>query len=91
MRPPPELDGAEVLWWAWSGAQPFGVMPSTDGTSGIEIYGLAICVYASGAIYRFSCDREWRVQNDALVDSAESAKHSVPAQYTNVPRVWHAR
>ncbi len=54
----------------------------------IEIYGLAICAYDSSTIYRFSCDRNWEVQNDAPCDSVESARQSIPKQYENEPVVW---
>lgn len=150
-RPPAKLDGAEVLWWAWSGEAPFGLIhygcePSKecvsdassndgvcvagrghltalagptvrldpaqtdlatiaratpDGDRGldrgsleaeplppIEIYGLAICAYDSSTIYRFSCDRNWEVRNDAPCDSVESAQQSIPEQFKNEPVVW---
>jgi hypothetical protein len=35
-----------------------------DGGDGIPIHGLAVCQYATGKVYRFSCDRGWEVNND---------------------------
>jgi hypothetical protein len=36
--PPPTLDGARVLWWAWSGELPFGELPGAEGDDGL-IFG----------------------------------------------------
>lgn len=83
MKPPPLLDGAKVLYWAWSGDQPFGDMGS------IEIYGFAICIYDSGDMYRFSCDRRWEVQNDAPAGiDPQKAMDNIPPQYSNRPVHW---
>ena len=63
VKPPSHLDSAQVLYWAWSGKKPFGIMKDTNGAIAAEIYGFAICILG-GTIYRFSCDRQWDVQND---------------------------
>lgn len=48
-KPPSKIDDATVLFWAWSGEIPFGLV------SGVEIYGLAICQYRKkDEVYRFS-------------------------------------
>ncbi len=74
--PPPTIDGARVLWWAWAGDQPFG-------TSGdIEVFGFAICQYESGSLYRFSCDRNWETVNDSDHCDVEEAKAQIPQNYS---------
>jgi len=80
-NPPGVLDGAVVLYWAESGVRPFFKMPDDD--SFISIHGLAICQYLSGAIYRFSCDQSWEVQNDSAYEIRGSAfcpsrSHALP-------------
>jgi hypothetical protein len=87
MKPPLHLDSGKVLFWAWSGDKPFGKMPTGDNTS-IEIYGFAICIL-DGKLYRFSCDRNWEVQNDMDFDSIEEAKVSSYPQYSNQPIQWN--
>jgi hypothetical protein len=78
--PPKTLDGAAVLYWAWSESTPFFVMP--DGAEGIPIHGLAVCCYAkSGVAYRFSCNRDWEVENDSPYNSAEQAMRAPSAQF----------
>ena len=34
--PPPMLDGAHVLWWAWSGDVPFGRLPTLDADQYVQ-------------------------------------------------------
>jgi len=82
--PPPELDGAEVLAWAWSGDDtPFGFVGE------VPIHGLAIVRYAGAAtVYRLSCDRAWQTQQDADYATVEDAQRLLPAQYRRVPAVW---
>jgi hypothetical protein len=36
------------------------------------------------SIYRFSCDKEWEVQQDSSYDSIENAIEQLPDQYRNV-------
>lgn len=87
--PPSKIDGAEVLEWAWSGSQPFGVIRAQTGEVSSEIYGLAICRYkGSSIIYRFSCDANWEVEQDADYPSIQEAKESLPAQYRNTHILW---
>ena len=82
-RPPEEIDGAKVLFWAWSGSLPFGKV------SGIEIYGLALCQYENTEdIYRFSCDENWKTQQDDIYGSVEESKECLPQQYQNVVAQW---
>jgi hypothetical protein len=91
MQPPSFLDHAKVLRWAWSGNTPFGVVPISDTNSSIEIYGLAICQYEGAeGFYRFSCDRNWEVIQDADYSSVEEAIIYLPAQYKNVEIVWNS-
>ena len=88
-EPPDELDGANVIAWAWSGDKPFGFMPYTDSSDRIEIFGLAICKYEnSDVVYRFSCDKDWDVQNDSPHDSVEQAQRQLPDQYKLVKAEW---
>jgi hypothetical protein len=83
--PPPSIDKARVLWWAWAGDEPFGLC------SNIEVWGFAVCQYEPGAVYRFSCDRNWETVNDSLHDDEEDAKAAVPANYhAALARIrWH--
>ena len=80
------------MLWAWSYPWSFFVMPQSgsDGVDGIPIHGLAICRYEeSGAIYRFSCDRNWETQNDTPYDSIEDAQGSPSLQYDVLKVEWH--
>ena len=70
VQPPPVLDGAQVLFWAWSDF-PFFVMP--NGGDGIPIHGVAVAQYSSGEVYRFHCDVGWCVRGDWDCDSVEDA------------------
>jgi len=55
----------------------------------VEIVGLAICRYDnSPVVYRFSCDRNWEVQQDGEYDSVEDALNQLPAQYQLVTAQW---
>jgi hypothetical protein len=84
-KPPSEIDGAKVLYWAWSSSTPFGIVYGIPD----EIYGLAICQYRdSNEFYRFSCNKNWETQQDGLYDSVEQAMEYLPAQYRNVKAVW---
>lgn len=93
VEPPSHLDGAKVLKWAWSGTMPFGEVCSTDGAMPpIAIYGLAICQYEdTHSIYRFSCDKNWAVVQDADYESIENAITQLPQQYKNVLSVWQTK
>ena len=91
MKPPSQIDGADVLEWAWSDV-PFGTVGiQGDPAPGTPIHGLAICKYAkSETIYRFSCDANWETEQDADHDSIEQAKEWLPQQYRNAPIVWRS-
>lgn len=72
--PPPVIDGAAVLFWA-ADEEPLSWVHYTDGSHDpIAIHGVVIARYASGALYRFSCARDWTVQQDAPYASIEEAK-----------------
>jgi hypothetical protein len=87
--PPTEIDGAKVLEWAWSGEIPFGFIPSSASDQSIEVFGLAICRYpTSGKVYRFSCNSNWEVEQDADYDSVSEAKLKLPHQYREVEAIW---
>jgi hypothetical protein len=86
MKPPPQLDGTKVLYWAWSGDEPFGVI--TDGTCALEIYGFAICICDEGVIYRYSCDRQWETQSDIPYETPQEAMDAFYPQYLNRPIHW---
>jgi hypothetical protein len=82
-EPAGELDGAKVIKWAWSGDKPFGLVGE------IEIYGLAICRYdGSDDVYRFSCDKDWEVQQDGLYNSIDEAIRQLPGMYKFVIATW---
>lgn len=88
-KPPSEIDGAKVLYWAWSGSVPFGFVGDEKDLMASEIYGLAICQYEnSEAVYRFSCDENWETQQDQVYDSVNQAIENLPDQYRNVKADW---
>lgn len=88
MEPPGEIDGATVIYWAYS-VVPFFVMP--DGGAGIPIHGLAVAQYQDGSVYRFSCDRDWESQNDSRWDSVEAALHAPSGDYDTTAVRWISR
>ena len=88
-KPPKEIDGANILEWAWSGSKPFGVICFESGEIATEIYGLAICRYAnSDKVYRFSCDSKWASEQDSEYGSVAEAKKSLPSQYNVKKAMW---
>lgn len=97
--PPDKLDGATVLQWAWSGATPFCYMPVVGedfmpmiDEPVLEIYGLAICQYDNHSnVYRFSCDKNWEVQQDSEHISLEDAIEHLPEQYKLVAANWQVK
>jgi hypothetical protein len=98
VEPPDDLDGAKVIKWAWSGVEPFGHLPivgsDTDNESrdSIEIFGLAICQYDdSDNVYRFSCDKDWEVQQDGGYESVEDAQRQLSDQYKLVTAKWRTK
>jgi hypothetical protein len=92
MKPPRELDGAEVMLWAWSEPAPFFGMPCSDGSPTIPIHGLAVCRHAqTGSIYRFSCKATWEVENDSTWPSIEAAVHGASGQYDIEAVSWQPR
>jgi hypothetical protein len=85
--PPPTLDGAQVLWWAWAGEVPFGELPGAIGDDRL-VYGFAVCKYRTGAIYRFTCNKCWQVVQDMDCGEEEEAKANIPDQYDVTRVVW---
>lgn len=82
MKPPQQIDGADVLEWAWSDT-PFGEV------SGTKVHGLAVCRYAgSSEIYRFSCDAQWNTEQDEVYGSVQEAIDELPHQYRNSEAIW---
>ena len=82
MKPPLQLDGADVVLWAWSSPEPFFAMPVVPGSDSVPIHGLAICRYAeSGAVYRFSGNANWEVENDSPWASVDEALRGNSGQY----------
>jgi len=92
-EPPNELEGAKVIKWAWSGDKPFGYLRYEDEQfEPVEIYGLAICQYDdSDNVYRFSCDKNWEVQQDDVYKSVEDAVRQLPDQYRLVSAEWRTK
>jgi hypothetical protein len=87
--PPERLDNADVILWARAEPEPFGVVRYSTGGSAHPIHGLAICRYsASGSIYRFSCDLDWEVIQDADYQSIEEAV-AAAAQMFSPAIDWH--
>ncbi len=88
-KPQKEIDGAKVLYWAWSGSIPFGFVGTPEDPMASKIFGLAICQYEnSDDVYRFSCDENWETQQDQVYDSIEQAIENLPDQYKNVSAEW---
>ncbi|GAA5445229.1 hypothetical protein Misp06_03427 [Microbulbifer sp. NBRC 101763] len=88
-KPPKEIDGAQVLEWAWSGDKPFGELRYESGEIASEIFGLAICQYdESDVIYRFSCDSSWEKEQDSDYGSIAEAKENLPEQYKKIEAHW---
>ncbi|WP_061247683.1 hypothetical protein [Leptospira noguchii] len=91
MKPPAYLDGVKVLLWDWSDGQPFGYLYYTHGTITSEIFGLAICQYeGSKEVYRFSCNKDWEVEQDSDYNTIEDAIKNLPDQYKNISIEWKA-
>lgn len=91
IEPPNLLDGADVLFWAYEPLQPFFLMTYSDGKPYKAIHGLAICRYPGETqFYRFSCDDEWKVENDWVCDSLEEALKSANDQST-LPIYWNKK
>lgn len=89
-KPPSNIDGAQVIEWAYSGEKPFGVIRYESGEVAAEIFGLALCKYLNeDAIYRFSCNAEWETEQDSSYDTIAEAKAQLPAQYQAVKANWH--
>ena len=84
--PPPMLDGARVLWWAWSGETPFGEVYGAPEEQR-WVHGFAVCRYDSGEIYRFSCSRRWEVV-DMDHATEDEAKADIPANYDASRVTW---
>ena len=85
--PPDMLDGARVLWWAWSGDLPFGELVGASGDVR-QVFGFAVCRYDSGEVYRFTCNKDWRVVQDMDQGNEEEAKADIPSQYDSSRVVW---
>jgi hypothetical protein len=79
------IDNARVLWWAWAGDTPFGFCGD------VAVYGLAVCRYDSGELYRFSCSQDWETVNDSDHEDEDEAKAAIPANYLgSAGRIhWH--
>lgn len=82
MKPPPTLDGARVLFWAWFEPPLF-----LSGGSG-RIHGAAVAQYSSGQIYRFHCDQDWEVQGDWDCESVEEAMGTGLTRFATGPVSW---
>lgn len=88
IEPPPEIDGARVIEWAWSGEQPFG---EVHGAEPVQIYGLVIATYDDKEYYRFSCDSHWNTQQDGSYTTVAEAKRQLPEQYKKIEANWIVR
>ena len=90
-EPPDELDGAEVVLWAFNPEKPFFIMESRDGTMSVPIHGFAICQYKEERqYYKFSCDKEWHVENDMDHGSVEEAVKAATDMSTE-PIIWQEK
>jgi hypothetical protein len=94
IAPPEYLDGARVFCWAWSGINPFGVLPFTDLTMApIAIFGIAVCGYEDSSVfYLFICNKDWEVEQDSGgYGSIDEAINHLPLQYQKVKASWKIR
>lgn len=83
--PPEEIDGAKVLYWAWSSDLPFGWVGTESDPKAVAVYGLAIAQYeGSSVIYRFSCNHNWETEQDTDYPSVNEAMEHLPEQYKGV-------
>ena len=85
--PPPTLDGARVLWWAWAGEKPFGELPGAEGDDRL-VFGFAVCRYDAGSLYRFTCNQHWQVVQDMDHSDEGEAMTNIPAQYDVLRVAW---
>lgn len=82
---PDYLDEAKVIKWAWSDL-PFGALGTDEDD---KVFGLAVCIYDDvNTVYRFSCNRNWEVVQDAQYQNVEEALERLPEQYKNVEIQW---
>ena len=89
IEPSDELDGAEVILWAFDPRKPFFIMKYSDGTPNKPIHGFAICRYkGEKQYYRFSCDVLWNVENDQVYDSIEEAVNAANGMSMR-PIMWN--
>lgn len=87
--PPGMLDGANVLYFARSGWQPYFDMLDTEGQVVAHIHGLAVCRYGEvESVYRFSCDENWNVINDMDCASVEEALSTLSGNYEITAVRW---
>lgn len=85
-KPPPTLDGAQVVWWAWDEIA-FGQLYGAEGADR-WIHGFAVCRYEDGLLYRFSCNKDWKVVQDMDHVSEDEAKSDLPANYDSSRVSW---
>jgi len=91
IEPPDELDGAEVILWAYHPQKPFFIMEYSDGRPYKPIHGFAICRYeGEKKYYKFSCDKVWNVENDQICDSIEEAVKAA-TDISNEPISWNKK
>jgi len=86
-RPPERLDGARVMWWAWAGDRPFGEVYGAPEERR-WVWGMAVCRYEGGEVYRFSCNEKWEVVQDSDHANEEEAKAGVPGNYDDSRVRW---
>ena len=91
-RPPKQLDKADVLAWAWSDGTPFGHLLDTEGKVVCAVHGIAVCRYpGSEELYRFTCDENWTVEQDAPYETVEQAMMSAEQLYSLTRNQWISR
>jgi hypothetical protein len=86
MKPPETIDGARVVYWAWSTEPPLFLMQGDPQPE--AVCGLAVCEYASGAVYRFSCDAQWQVLNDSPYPTVLAALTARSGNYDVTRVAW---
>jgi hypothetical protein len=86
--PPPTLQGAQILHWTGTDAEPFYYLK--DGKNVIVIAGMAIGKYDYGeCFFLFTCDPDWNVINDRDATSLQEARHLAESLASHHLLVWH--
>ena len=89
-RPPPQLDGAQVLYYGMldQRVKPTGRHRAIiDGHSYTPVY-VAVCQYPDDStIYRFYCDSSWNVMTDTDFETVEESIADIERDYAGAMNI----